>query len=249
MPISKKQHHTIKSFKNLHTREESMNTFLFIENVPLMHPLLQAELPQHSRGRQDCIPTIARVLWLVTQWHGAAMKGAKILHESKHEDYDKKKKEKVMAPKFPGWKPNYLHVTLIRSCWLAPAKLQPVKRLLILSPPGRYQSWGKPEETLPPEAWQRNRQWFFQSAFKKQQSLQLWRLCILPFLGLQVCNGLLHRLPARQDFETMLLMISFEDGCQSVGNEPQKADTWDKPFALCRRLTWKLTGQLDKLHS
>lgn len=52
----------------------------------------------------------------------------------------------------------------------------------------------------------------------------------------------LHRLPTRRDFETMLLLISFEDRSQSVGNGPQTADTLDKSFAFYRWSTWKLEG-------
>lgn len=134
-----------------------------------------------------------------------------------------------MLPKFPGWKPNYLQGTLVSSCWLAPARLQPVKRLLVLSPPGRFQSRKNRRRRCLLRPGRQTSSDFLKRIQKKKrkeekkESLQRWWHCILPFEGLQVCSGLVHRLPTRQVFKTMLLCSL--STLKQVPNKPQKADT------------------------
>lgn len=150
-----------------------------------------------------------------------------------------------MAPKFPGWKANYLHGTLIRSCWLAPAKLQPVKRLLISSPPARFQV----EENRRRRCLRRPGRQPAVVWLKRIQkagipaAVAALNLAILRAAGVQRFS--LHRLSTRRDFETVLLLISLEDRSQSVGNGPETADTLDKSFAFCRWSTLKLEGNWE----
>lgn len=189
-----------------------------------------------------------RVLWLVTQAHGAVEKEARILHGEQTRTLWHKKKKTCNGIQIPRMKaqlfaPNARHKLLTRASkaptcqapphfypLLAGFKVEENRRGRCLRWPGRQTCSG-----------------FFKARSKSRNCCSSGGFVSRHFKGCRFAT--VYYTGCQQDkiLETMLLLISLDDMCQCWWKATSEVrQQWDKSFAFRRRSTWKLGGQVKK---